>query len=152
MAKAKPERIDMNKLLAEITANLGFKFKESGTKVSVEDMPACFADKTHVTQIFTNLLDNAVKYLAPGRPGQIRVGGEVKGEQVVYFVEDNGVGIAPEHQEKIFEIFFRLGDKTTGGEGIGLTMVKRMVGRNNGKIWVESQPGKGSKFFVGLDG
>jgi signal transduction histidine kinase len=150
LAVVKPERLDMNEILPKITAALEFKFKEAGAKVTFEPLPPCTADRQQVTQIVTNLIDNAVKYLDPSRQGRIKIWGKVEDERVVYCVEDNGIGIAPEHQEKVFEIFSRLGEKATGGEGIGLAMVKRMAERNEGSIRVESEKGKGSRFFVSL--
>jgi signal transduction histidine kinase len=72
--------------------------------------------------------------------------------QSVYCVEDNGVGIAPEHLDKIFEIFYQLDPEGRRGEGIGLAIVKRIIDRHNGKIWAESRAGEGSKFFVALPG
>jgi signal transduction histidine kinase len=150
MTPIEPEKLEMNDILARIVANLEFKFKEAAAKITIEPLPPCTADRQQVTQIITNLLDNAVKYLDRTRPGQICVRSKVENDRAVYCIEDNGVGIAPEHQEKIFELFYRLGDKGVGGEGIGLTMVKRMAEHNQGRIWVQSQKGKGSKFFLAL--
>jgi signal transduction histidine kinase len=96
-------------------------------------------------------VDNAVKYLDPKKQGEIRISAKAENGRVVYCVSDNGIGIDKSDQEKIFEIFTRLAEKAhAGGEGMGLTMVKRMVDRNGGEIWIESEKGKGSKFFVAL--
>jgi len=149
LAVPKPTLIDMNTLIGEIIKNVRIKTAEAGATVNVRDLPSCFADRTHVVQIFTNLLDNAIKYLDPNRTGQIRIEGTVEQGHARYCVSDNGIGIAPEHQEKIFEILYRV-DGDAGGEGIGLSVVKRMVERNDGRIWVTSEKGKGSHFFVAL--
>ena len=76
--------------------------------------------------------------------------GRRENNKVIYCVEDNGVGIEKEHQKKIFEIFHRLNPGDTQGEGLGLTIVNKIVTRHNGSIWVESEPGKGSRFFISL--
>jgi signal transduction histidine kinase len=143
-----PKQIDMNALLAKVAGNLEFKFREAGITFSVAQLPFCTADEDHVTQIFSNLIDNAIKYRSPLKPGKIKVHGSKERDQSVYCLEDNGVGIALNQQEKVFELFYRLRPEDTKGEGIGLTMVRRMVDRNNGRIWVESEIEKGSKFFV----
>ena len=103
-----------------------------------------------INQVFSNLLDNALKYLAPNRPGVIKISGHKEGEQSVYCIEDNGIGIAPEHQDKIFEILHQLDPGKAGGEGLGLSITHRIVEMHKGKIWIESEPNKGSKFFVSL--
>jgi PAS domain S-box-containing protein len=151
MAVVKAECLEMNEIVQKVISNLEIKIKEANAQVCVEELPACWADRTQVTQIFTNLIDNAVKYLDPGRPGKIKVSGEVQKDRAVYFVEDNGIGIESKDQSKIFEIFTRLAEKShAGGEGMGLSMVKRLVDRNRGLIWIQSEKGKGSKFFISL--
>lgn len=150
IAEIRPERLNMNELVAEASASIGFEIKEAQTDLRIEDLPECFADRAQASQIFSNLLDNAIKYLDPNRPGRIRVSGSVEQTQSVYCVEDNGIGISPEYQDKIFELFLRIDRNRTAGEGIGLAMVKRLVARNNGSIWVESVSGEGSKFYVSL--
>jgi PAS domain S-box-containing protein len=150
MAEIRPEPIDMNRLMAEASSAIGFEIKESQTDLQIEDLPGCFADRTQTNQIFTNLLDNSIKYLDPNRPGRIRVSGRIEGRRSVYCVQDNGIGIASQHLEHIFDLFSRLDRTKASGEGIGLAMVKRMVARNNGTIRVESEEGKGTCFCVSL--
>jgi light-regulated signal transduction histidine kinase (bacteriophytochrome) len=92
-----------------------------------------------------------VKYLDPEKDGQIKISGEVKNGTTVYCVQDNGIGIDAGHQEKVFEIFHRLDPKdSVDGEGLGLTIVTRILDRLEGTVWVESVLGKGSKFFFSL--
>jgi signal transduction histidine kinase len=145
------EVIDMNALMKHVIAGMQFQITDSGAAVTVEDLPRCLGDYDHINQVFSNLLANAIKYLDPARKGLIRVSGAVQGARVVYCVEDNGRGIAREHQAKIFEIFHRLEPEGAAkGDGLGLTIARRILDRQEGKIWVESESGKGSRFFVSL--
>ncbi|MEE9304034.1 MAG: ATP-binding protein, partial [Thiotrichaceae bacterium] len=144
------EELDMNSLMSDIAAASEFQIKEQGVTLDIGELPPCKGDKAQITQVFSNLLDNALKYLDPGRSGIIHIAGRKKQEKVIYCVEDNGIGIAQTHQEKIFEIFQRFDPNIASGEGLGLTIVRRILDRCHGKIWVESEPGKGSRFFVAL--
>ena len=151
LAEIIPEKIDMNEIMRRVLANLKIKLKHAGAKVKTENLPGCWADRDHVAGIFTNLVDNSVKYLDPNRQGEIRISGKEENGRVVYCVEDNGVGIAIEDQSRIFDLFTRLVQTAhEGGEGMGLSIIKRMIDRNNGQIWIESEKGKGSKFYVAL--
>ncbi|MBT3606098.1 MAG: GHKL domain-containing protein, partial [Candidatus Latescibacteria bacterium] len=144
------ELIDMDQMVNEIKKSMEFQVKETGAQVEVGDLPTCRGDAVRMSQVFSNLLDNALKYLDQNRAGVIRIGGRVEGNLAVYWVEDNGVGIAQEHQDKAFEIFHRLDLSMGTGEGLGLTIARRVVSRHNGQIWIESERGQGSRFFVSL--
>jgi PAS domain S-box-containing protein len=143
-------RLDMNQLLAQIVASMQFAVDEVQAVVEIDDLPPCQADQVQITQVFSNLLDNAVKYLDPCRPGRIRVSGRQQAAEIIYSVEDNGIGVAPEHQQSIFQIFHRLNPQRGTGDGLGLTIVRRVIDRHSGKIWVEAWPDQGSTFFVSL--
>jgi len=144
------EPLDMNAMFANITKSMEYQVKEAGATVDIESLPPCLGDASQINQVFSNILDNALKYLDESRPGVIRIYARVEDGQSIYCVEDNGAGIAPEHQSKIFEIFHRLEPDKKSGEGLGLTIVRHILDRHNGKVWAESELGKGSKFFVSL--
>lgn len=146
----KIEPLDMNELITRVIDSTDFQFREGGITLNVSDLPPCRGDAVQVNQVFSNLLDNARKYLDPRRQGIIRISGTIEGERSVYCIEDNGVGIAPGHLDKIFEIFHRLDPSRGSGEGLGLTIVRRILGRLGGDIRVESEIGTGSRFCVSL--
>lgn len=144
------EQLDMNLMMAGITQSMEYQIKASQVTVDIDPLPPCCGDASQINQLFSNLLDNALKYLDKSRPGMIHIYARVTDSQSIYCVEDNGVGIAPDHQDRIFETFHRLNPESTGGEGLGLTIVRRIVDRHKGTVRVESEPGRGSRFFVSL--
>ena len=145
------EPLDINELVGGILKNIEQQIHDSDAVVTVGDIPQCNADSIQVNQIFTNLIDNALKYLDPQRKGRIHVSGVLSDDFSVYCVEDNGIGIAPEYADVVFEIFQRVShEKLIAGEGLGLTIVKRLAARNNGKVWLESELSVGSKFYIAL--
>jgi PAS domain S-box-containing protein len=149
-AALRVEPLDVNEMFAGIRSAMEFQLGKANAVVNVETLPPCLGDATLVNQVFSNLLDNAVKYRASGRELVVAIRGSVNDGRAVYSVTDNGIGIAPEHQAKVFEIFHRLNPSGVDGEGLGLTMAQRILERQNGKIWIESEAGKGSTFFVSL--
>jgi len=143
------KQLDMNKLISFVLDTHQFIVKTKGAKVEVGKLPVCKGDAEQMEQLFSNLLVNALKFTDPERPGVIRISGRTDGENVIYCIEDNGVGIAPEQQAKIFEMFYKL-DPDREGEGLGLSIVNTILDRHGGKIWLESERGKGSKFYISL--
>ncbi|MCP4152314.1 MAG: HAMP domain-containing protein, partial [bacterium] len=146
--------INMNELFTEISNAFEFQVKEGGIDLTLqEDLPPCFGNDVQLNQLFSNLVNNALKYRDMNKKGIIRIHGLTEEDgSVMYCVSDNGVGIQPDHQKKVFEIFHRLNPSETQGEGLGLSIVNKIVSRHSGKIWVESEWGKGSSFCVRLDG
>ena len=114
-------------------------------------LPAVQANPTVLRQIVTNLLSNAVKFVPQDRAPDIKVWSELRGDYVRFWVEDNGIGIAPEHQSQIFDVFQRLhGPQAFPGTGIGLAIVRKGAERMGGRCGVISEPGQGSRFWVEL--
>lgn len=142
--------LDMNAILSSVVEAMQFQINQASAEVRVEPLPPCLGDNSQVNQVFSNLIDNALKYRDPQRPLVINIGGHADGNQITYHVKDTGIGIAPEHQSKIFEIFHRLDPRATQGEGLGLTIAQRILERQNGKLRVESEAGTGSTFYVSL--
>lgn len=144
------ERIQMNALISSVVSTIEFQIQSTGAEIRTTDLPDCMGDRDQINQVFTNLIDNAIKYRHPERRPVVTISGALDGRQVVYHVADNGIGIAKEHAEKIWGIFQRLDPASTPGEGLGLTIVKRIIDRNGGSIRLESTPGEGSVFIVTL--
>lgn len=150
----RPEMVEMNAIVGRIVAAMRASITQRGAEVRVEKLPPVWGDPTALEQVFANLIGNAVNYLDPKRPGRIEVGclpaaGE-REPMLTYFVKDNGLGISEPYLPKLFAVFQRLHAKAAPGEGIGLALVRRMVERHGGKVWVESKEGEGSTFFVSL--
>ena len=146
-----PEPLPMAKVLQEIVGSLEHRLTETGTSVAIEQpIPDIVGDRVAVEQIFSNLLENAVKYLQPGRPGQIAVRGRIRGDRIVYEVEDNGRGIDPKDHERVFDLFRRSGTQDQPGEGIGLAHVRALAYRLGGFIDLKSELGQGATFQVNL--
>ncbi len=149
-----PTPVTMTALCAECVANLRHRLTEKGAVITIiEPLPIPISDEASLRQIMMNLLDNAVKYLEPSRPGQIFVRGREMGRVVIFEVEDNGRGIAPSDHERIFELFRRSGKLDQSGDGIGLAHVRTLVQRLGGDIQVMSDGHSGTlfRFTVALD-
>ncbi len=144
------DNLDMNRIISDIITSNEYLLRKSEVEIEVTKLPNCRGDATQINQVFSNLLDNAIKYLDPTRKGKIRLSGKIQEDQSFYTIEDNGVGIYEEHLIRIFDIFHRLDPEAGSGEGLGLTIVRRILERHNGQISVESQIGKGTQFTVSL--
>ncbi|MBE0534025.1 MAG: HAMP domain-containing histidine kinase [Phycisphaerae bacterium] len=144
----KPEVIDMTALIREIVAANNNGLRDAA--IHIQDLPPCLADRAQIAQVFTHLIDNSLKYRHPTRRGHICIEGAAKDDHVLYWISDNGIGMDPEHEQQVFDIFFRVDEETITGEGIGLAIAKRMVERNGGRVWLVSEKGEGSNVFVAL--
>jgi chemotaxis family two-component system sensor kinase Cph1 len=140
---------DLNKLVAEALDTLAVRIAESGAETRVAaDLPVVAADWTRMSEVFVNLIANALKY--NDKPHKlVEIGVLYNAGGPLFYVRDNGIGIAPEFQETIFAIFRRLHppERFGGGTGAGLTITRKILERHDGRIWVESKPGEGSTFY-----
>jgi len=113
------------------------------------DLPAVYGDRIRLIEVVQNLVDNAAKFMGDQENPVIHIGAQEQNGETVYFIRDNGIGILPEHHDRIFGLFNKL-NPGMEGTGIGLAIVKRIIEVHGGKIWVESQAGKGAAFCFTL--
>ncbi len=138
---------DMNQVFIVAMGNLKVAVEEAHAVIHAAPLPTIQAENTQMVQLIQNLLGNAIKYSAPGRPPEIDVGASQEKDGWRFWVTDNGIGIAPEHRERVFMIFQRLHTREEyPGTGIGLAICKKIVERHGGRIWVESGSDKGATF------
>jgi light-regulated signal transduction histidine kinase (bacteriophytochrome) len=143
--------VDANDALNETLANLSGAIQENGAQVTADPLPAVSVHNAHLQQLFQNLIGNAIKYRSPARGPLVHVGAHRKDGHWIFSVTDNGIGIEPEYKERIFGLFKRLhSGEEYAGTGIGLAICQRIVERYHGRIWVESEPGEGSRFYFTL--
>ena len=141
------EEIDVGPLLREIRDELAVRLKEAGAEFVVQEpLPTIRADRGRIYQVFVNLIDNAVKFRSAERALRIEMGCRQESGFYRFHVADNGIGIAPQHHEKIFTPFRKLHPEIEG-VGIGLALVKKIVKHHGGRVWLESEAGKGSTFY-----
>ncbi|MGP8215496.1 MAG: PAS domain S-box protein [Bacteroidia bacterium] len=146
--RVKPfEWIETTDILKEIQLDMKDQINETGVNIKYNGLPRIYGDTVLIGQLFQNLIGNAIKFRSEKKP-EIKISGKRKNGEYLFSVEDNGIGISSEYSEKIFVIFQRLNSRDKyPGTGIGLSICKKIVERHGGKIWVESEPGKGSKFY-----
>jgi signal transduction histidine kinase len=144
----KPENIDMQTLVNGVVSTLSHEAEAVGAEIKVGSLPSIICDRLALEQVFSNLLDNALKFLRPDEPGRIQVSGYAASGRVIYEVRDNGRGIAEADQKRVFELFRRAGAQDRRGEGIGLAHVRALVRRLGGTIRLESELDVGSTFRV----
>ena len=146
-----PEALDMEALVSAIGETLQHMINDRNARLVIETpLPDIVSDRLAIEQILSNLIENAVKYLQPGRPGLIAVRGSRDGARITYEIEDNGRGIDPRDHQRVFDLFRRSGNQDQPGEGIGLAHVRALAYRLGGIIDVRSELGKGATFRLSL--
>ncbi len=141
---------DCKTVLDNITRNLQKIIEESSAEITHDPLPTVVADDIQLGQLFQNLIVNAIKFQSDSYP-RIHITAEKNEKEWIFSVKDDGIGIEPEFKERIFEIFQRLHAKGEyPGTGIGLAICKKIVERHGGRVWVESEPGKGSTFYFSI--
>jgi light-regulated signal transduction histidine kinase (bacteriophytochrome) len=145
-ADAKVVSVDCEAAMAEVLLTLGPAIRESGAVVTYTSLPVVRMEASQMTQVFQNLIANAIKFHGE-QPPKISVQAERAGPEWLFSVSDNGIGIAPENAETVFVVFHRLHTRSEySGNGIGLAICKKVIERNGGKIWIEPSAGQGSTF------
>jgi light-regulated signal transduction histidine kinase (bacteriophytochrome) len=147
--RAKPfEPTDCSVILDSVLTDLKMAIEESNAVVTHDPLPTVTADATQLKRVFQNLVSNGIKFRQGETLPEIHVGAEQQDSEWVFSVRDNGIGIDPRHFERMFVLFQRLhGRDEYPGTGIGLAVCKKTVERHGGRMWVESEPGKGSTFY-----
>ncbi len=139
-----PEDVPFSELVQEALEETAERIKSSGVEVSVaESFPAVHVDRMRIVEVLVNLIENSISYRGDNPTPKIEIGyRRADGEEPVFFVRDNGIGIDKSQQEKVFGLFFKV-DNRSKGTGAGLAIVKRIIEVHNGRVWIESEPGKG---------
>ncbi|MFL6450497.1 MAG: PAS domain S-box protein [Bryobacteraceae bacterium] len=139
--------LSLGDVIEDVLALMQQEIADSGAEIRYADLPDLQADRVQLTQLFQNLIGNAIKYRKPGDPPRITLSAKLRPTGCLFAVEDNGQGMDPRYSESIFQPLKRLHGRDVPGSGIGLAICKKIVERYGGRIWVESEPGKGSTFF-----
>jgi signal transduction histidine kinase len=145
-----PVRIDTRELIETVVATMAHQAAEADARIRIEPLPDIVSDRLALEQIFSNLIDNALKYLKPGVPGDISVRGRTKLGFAIFEIADNGRGIDPKDHQRIFDLFRRAGTQDRPGQGIGLAHVRALVRRLGGTMSVSSELNSGSTFTITL--
>ena len=142
--------INMSELIQEQLSAQEFVLSQEKIKVITGNLPNVYGDRMLLGQLFFNLIDNAIKYRNAERPSRISISGSQSDHFVEYCIEDNGIGFSSQYNHRIFDIFHRLHPNHADGEGLGLSIVKKILSLHQGHIRVTSTPGEGSCFYVTL--
>ena len=138
-----PEDVPFEEIVEDSLEQTGEKIRTKGCKVSVaQNLPVVHVDRMRITEVLVNLIENSIKYMGLQANPEIEIGQRIDGKERVFFVRDNGIGIDPSLHNKVFELFYKV-EKKSEGTGAGLAIVKRIIEVHGGRIWIESELGKG---------
>lgn len=144
------QSVNMNDLMLRIVKSFDHQISEKQAVINISALPGCFGDENLLNQLFSNIIANALKYSHPDRTPEISISGRSSLNRSVYCISDNGIGIPSQYTDKVFNVFFRVDFKSQQGEGIGLSVVKRIVEKHKGQLRVESDINTGTKFYIEL--
>ncbi|MDR4494701.1 MAG: ATP-binding protein [Nitrospirales bacterium] len=142
--------LDINTIVGGIVTSMEYQMRQKGVVLHLGDLPPCMGDLVLITQVFSNLIDNALKYLDTRRPGEITIAGKAENGWSIYSITDNGIGIPRQHHKQVFQVFHRVDPKREKGDGLGLAIIQRILERHKAKIQLQSAPGEGSTFSIYL--
>ncbi len=143
------KEIDVNKLMQDVVDNFMYDINANNIVLNISDLLNCKGDEFQINQLFSNIVGNAMKFFDPERPGIITITGEKDANYIKYIIKDNGIGIHPDHQERVFELFHKL-DPNKPGIGLGMNISKQIVEKHMGKIELESEVNRGTKISISL--
>ena len=150
-AEISKKEVSMNVMVKEVMEEISLTMPVADAQIVIHDLPSAYCDVNMLKQVWTNLISNAIKYSQKKPEPKVEIGAVEDSGELVYFVKDNGAGFNMAHYNKLFSIFQRLHSESEfNGTGIGLAVVKRIIERHDGKIWAESEIGKGSDFYFTL--
>jgi len=144
-----PAPLDLAESLQWALANLRKRIEETRAEIEIEALPTVRADRVLIARVFQNVIANALRFQGDAHP-RVRITGTRVGHEVLVCVADQGIGIDPDHHDRIFEPLERLHGSELAGSGLGLAICRRLVERQGGRIWVESQPGAGAQFYFSV--
>ena len=141
----------MNQLFKTVIGAYNYQLVEVDAIVTAAELPFCHGDENMLYQVISNIIGNGIKYREKGKTLAIDISAHQEFNKVIYSIKDNGIGIDPRHLARIWNVFYRV-DPASGdaGDGLGLSIVKRIVDKHKGRVWAESEFGKGSVFFIEL--
>ena len=150
-SRLNPSEIDMKKMAKFIFEGMTSPTEKKRIKMNIGRLPKAFGDVTLFGQVWTNLISNAIKYTSKNDVSEINIGSKVDGKMITYFIKDNGVGFDMQYAHKLFGVFQRLHSEAEfEGNGVGLAIVQRIILKHRGKVWAESEVGKGATFYFSL--